>query len=168
MQVILCSAGFYNHRYILFRSFNHRLKLLYTTALIAISVSQAHAGILTEHQDVIINQAYVIELPNHAATVLIGNSDVADVMSQTGDTVIITGKRIGQTNLLIRDRAQNLVGIVHLNVRAADLGAITVYRGTTRAEYSCLDHCAVISSAPDMQTSNAPKALTDDNLAVGK
>jgi hypothetical protein len=135
-------------------------------ALIAIfSVQQAAATEKWDRRDIVLNQAYEISLPENAASVLLGNADIADIISQTSESVVISGKRVGQTNLLVRDRAQKLIGNIGLNIKAAETTIITLYRGTTRADYNCNNACAMASSVSDAASPNSQKNSNDDGQA---
>ena len=59
---------------------------------------------------VTLDQAKIAHLPQGAATLIVGNPMIADVtMLKNNDTMIITGKGFGQTNLIAIDGAGKLI-----------------------------------------------------------
>jgi Pilus formation protein N terminal region len=100
--------------------------------------TQAQADTVTVNVD----QAQVLKLPPHVATVVIGNPLIADAALQAGGILVITGKGYGATNLLALDRSGRVVMDKHVRVLGAsghDL--VVVYKGTERETYSCAPEC---------------------------
>lgn len=162
MQIILSALERFYHCVFKTKYYNQCDQFIFLFILNAILIPPAMADALAGRQDLIINQAFEIVLPEHAASVLLGNTDIADIISQTGDAVIVSGKRIGQTNLMVRDRTQKLIGNIMLIVKAPDTGNITVYRGAARAEYSCNNHCTILSMTGEAASANSSKAPNEE------
>lgn len=89
----------------------------------------------------VLSKAADLVLPSGAASVVIGNPDIADVLVQNGTSLTISGKRIGQTNMLVRDQEHRLILDLHLDVVSPDDQSITLYRGAVKAEYDCSPLC---------------------------
>jgi Flp pilus assembly secretin CpaC len=59
---------------------------------------------------VTLDQAKIARLPQGTATLIVGNPMIADVtMLKNNNTMIITGKGFGQTNLIAIDGAGSLI-----------------------------------------------------------
>ncbi len=92
---------------------------------------------------VMIDRAKVMRISAPAATVVIGNPAIADASIQDRQTLVITGKVTGITNLVILDAKGELIADELLNVEKADRGTVTVQRGVNRYTYACTPNCDV-------------------------
>ena len=61
---------------------------------------------------VVLNQAKIVKLSQPAATVIIGNPEIADATVRDSRTLVLTGRGFGQTNLVILDRAGNPISVM--------------------------------------------------------
>ena len=50
------------------------------------------------------DQARLVQLPERAANVVIGNPLIADVSIQPGGLTVVTGKSYGATNFIVTDK----------------------------------------------------------------
>ncbi|MCE1234712.1 MAG: pilus assembly protein N-terminal domain-containing protein [Hyphomicrobiales bacterium] len=92
---------------------------------------------------VMIDRAKVMRISAPAATVVIGNPAIADASIQDRQTLVITGKITGVTNLVILDAKGELIADELVNVEKADRGMVTVQRGASRYTYACTPNCNV-------------------------
>lgn len=113
------------------------------------------SNISWQSYDIHLNQALEIPVPDTVNSVVLASPDIADILLQSGQSLFVTGKKIGITNLFLRDRAQITIMEVRLNVVPEDKGAISVFGGQTRNDYSCSDSCRKISSSADGVNSTA-------------
>jgi len=91
-----------------------------------------------------VNMARILRIDAPAATVIIGNPGVADVTIQDPQTLVLTGKSYGQTNLIILDSSGNPIADTMIEV-TQDLGdVVTMYVGDKRQSYSCEPICQSI------------------------
>ena len=90
---------------------------------------------------VIIDRAKVMRISAPAATVVIGNPAIADATVQDRQTLVITGKMSGITNLVVLDSKGQLIADELVNVEKPQAGYVTVQRGGARFTYSCTPHC---------------------------
>ncbi len=102
----------------------------------------ALADATSEPISVKVNMARILKINAPAATVIIGNPGVADVTIQDPQTLILTGKSYGETNLIVLDSqgtaiADTLVSVVQ--PQGAD--NITVYLGQARTTLACEPVC---------------------------
>ena len=64
-----------------------------------------------------LNKSQTIRLGTAFADVLVGSSDIADVVPLSDKTIYLLGKKIGTTNVSILDGDKRLVGLVDVEVR---------------------------------------------------
>lgn len=88
-----------------------------------------------------VNMARVLRINAPAATVIIGNPGVADVTIQDPQTLILTGKSYGQTNLIVLDNRGEPVADTMIQVVQQQAGVMTVYQGLNRTTLSCAPTC---------------------------
>jgi hypothetical protein len=104
--------------------------------------------------EVVLDQATIATIPNRSATVVVGNPLIADVYVPCaqrdahcealeihgGQTMVVTGKGYGVTNVIALDRAGKPIAELLVRVRSpAD--SVVVYRGIARESYSCTPYC---------------------------
>jgi len=136
-----------------------RLLILALAALAALAVLPASAQAATnEPITVKANMARILRISAPAATVIIGNPGVADVTIQDPQTLVLTGKSYGQTNLIVLDSAGNPVADTIVSVVQAPSDMVTMYVGTARNTLSCEPICQQTVTLGDDQTFSATAA----------
>jgi Flp pilus assembly secretin CpaC len=88
-----------------------------------------------------VNMARILRINAAAATVIVGNPGVADVTIQDPQTLILTGKSFGQTNLIVLDSAGNPIADTLIEVVQMQAGIVTVYQGQARTSLACAPVC---------------------------
>ncbi|MGN6684413.1 MAG: pilus assembly protein N-terminal domain-containing protein [Devosia sp.] len=88
-----------------------------------------------------VNMARILRISAPAATVIIGNPGVADVTIQDPQTLVLTGKSYGSTNLIVLDSSGNPVADTMVSVVQATADTITVYNGQARTTLACDPIC---------------------------
>ena len=88
-----------------------------------------------------VDQAKLVKLPAHIATIVVGNPLIADVTLQPGGLVVVTGKGYGATNVIAMDRAGSILVDRVIQVEGPSDQVVTVYRGVERESYSCMPVC---------------------------
>ncbi len=101
----------------------------------------AHAEATSEPISVNVDQAKLVRLPEHIATIVVGNPLIADVTLQPGGLVVVTGKGYGATNVIAMDRAGSILVDRIIQVEGPSDQVVTVYRGLERESYSCMPIC---------------------------
>ena len=123
--------------------FGRRRRLVALLAWTLISV--AALGISPTQADSIginIDEAQVMKLPEHVATIVIGNPLIADASLQGGGMLVITGKSFGATNMVALDRAGKVVLDRTIQVGPPTSGdLVIVFKGVERESYSCNPNC---------------------------
>jgi hypothetical protein len=88
------------------------------------------------------DEARVLKLPEHVATIVIGNPLIADASLQSGGMLVITGKSYGSTNLIALDRSgKKLIDKTIQVVGAPGSELVVVFKGVDRESYSCTPEC---------------------------
>ena len=102
-----------------------------------------------------VNMARILRINAAAATVIVGNPGIADVTIQDPQTLILTGKSFGQTNLIVLDSAGNPIADTMVEVVQMQAGVLTVYQGQARTSLACAPTCqAVVMMGDDTRFSS--------------
>jgi len=88
-----------------------------------------------------VNMARILRINAPAATVIIGNPGIADVTIQDPQTLVLTGKSYGQTNLIVLDTKGNPIADTMVEVAQQQSGVVTVYVGDRRTSLACAPTC---------------------------
>jgi Flp pilus assembly secretin CpaC len=117
--------------------------VLFAAALVAAPVIAPVAAAAQEAPiSVKANMARILRISAPAATVIIGNPGVADVTIQDPQTLVLTGKSYGQTNLIVLDSQGNPIADTLIEVvQSGQTDAIIVYMGQARTTLSCAPQC---------------------------
>lgn len=117
-----------------------RLSALASALLCAVLASTAAAA-EGDPISVKVNMARILRINAPAATVIIGNPGVADVTIQDPQTLVLTGKSYGQTNLIVLDDLGNPIADTLVEVIQAQPDLVTVYMGNARTTLVCSPTC---------------------------
>ncbi|MEM5518797.1 pilus assembly protein N-terminal domain-containing protein [Henriciella sp. AS95] len=82
-----------------------------------------------------------LRLSKAAASVVIGNQNVADVAVADPHLVFLTGKSFGTTNLLVLDDANNIIYSADVVVTTNSASLVTINRGGASFTYDCAPDC---------------------------
>ncbi len=115
-------------------------------ALAVAAVLMAPVAALAENAPVSVkvNMARILRINAPAATVIVGNPGIADVAIQDPQTLVLTGKSYGQTNLIILDAQGNPIADTMIEVVQEQAGLVTVYLGDRRTSLACEPVCQPI------------------------
>ena len=118
-----------------------------------------------------VDRAKVFQIDENASTIIIGNPFIADAAMHNGNTVVITGKSYGTTNLVILDSNNNPIVDEVISVTAANTdGVVSVFRNAARQTFSCQPNCQPALQLGDQTETfdaTAQQAVTRNDLAVG-
>ena len=112
---------------------------------------------------VMTDRAKVFRIDAPADTVIVGNPAIADVAMYDRQTVVVTGKLYGTTNLVILDKAGEPIIDEVITVGASSGDVVTVLRRTARSSYSCAPQCNPVLRVGD--TEAAYDALAKQSTA---
>jgi hypothetical protein len=90
-----------------------------------------------------LDHARVMRMVGEVATVIIGNPAIADVSMPDPQTVILTGKSYGETNMVMLDAAGQILAEQMLQVTVRGQSLVSVYRGVERTTLSCSPTCEI-------------------------
>lgn len=90
---------------------------------------------------VVLNQARIVKLSQPAATVIIGNPEIADATVRDSRTLVLTGRGFGQTNLVILDAGGNPILDERIAVSRENGAALRIYRQANIETLSCEPYC---------------------------
>ncbi|HZP21536.1 MAG TPA: pilus assembly protein N-terminal domain-containing protein [Bauldia sp.] len=107
------------------------------------------AGLAGEPITVIVDRAKVMHVSRPADVVIIGNPAIADATIQDNQTLIITGRSFGTTNLIVLDSAGNAIADENITVQAANDDVVTIYKRASRQTYSCTPDCSPVVTIGD-------------------
>jgi len=88
-----------------------------------------------------IDQATIIRLDKPGVEVIVGNPSIADVAVQSGRVLVVTGKSVGLTNLMVLDGSGKTVLDKKVSVSVDPKYLVTVNKGVGRETYSCSPTC---------------------------
>jgi Flp pilus assembly secretin CpaC len=123
------------------------LPLLAAAALLAIP---AAAAAQSQPLNVDIDQSTRVQLRAPAGSVIVGNPLIADVTVVDANTLFITGKGYGVTEVVAVDVLGRTVFQSQVVVTAGDSGRVRVWRGAQATEMACASTCSpsIRSEAP--------------------
>lgn len=110
-----------------------------------------------------VNMARILRISAPASTVIVGNPGIADVTIQDPQTLILTGKSFGQTNLIVLDSQGNPIADTLLEVVQMTAGVTTVYQGQQRTSLACAPTCQAVIMLGD-DPGFASQALASSQL----
>lgn len=119
---------------------HHLLLALGATALLAgPGLAVAQSGRIS----VEIDQAQRVQLSGPAGSVIVGNPEIADVTVVDANTLYITGKGYGVTEVVAVDPIGRTVFQSQVVVTAGDgAGRVRVWRGAQSTEMACAASCS--------------------------
>jgi Flp pilus assembly secretin CpaC len=111
---------------------------------------------------VIIDRAKVMHISRPADTIIIGNPGIADATIQDAQTLIITGKSFGSTNLIVLDAQGQPIADEVLSVQPNDDSVVTIFRRASRVTLSCTPDCS-----PTLAIGDATESFDTLNSQIG-
>lgn len=132
----------------------------------ALAVALVQPAFSEDTVDLVIDFAKVLQLSEPVSTIIIGNPGIADATVQDDQTIVLTGKAAGMTNLIAMngdgEELANVVVRVASNVRRLT----TVFYGSKRQTFSCAPTCEhVISVGDDAEKFETAKTQIESRQA---
>ena len=131
---------------------NRRITFLITASLATASLGFSSVLHAADSISVVVDQAKLVKLPDHVATIVVGNPLIADVALQPGGTMVVTGKGYGATNVVALDRSGAVLIDRVVQVEGFSDKIVTVYKGIERESYSCTPICQRRTTLGDSAT----------------
>lgn len=91
--------------------------------------------------NVFMNHARILKFDAAVSSVIVGNSDIADVTVGDPTTVILTAKSYGTTNLVILDKDGDAIIDKRIVVSVDEENSVRVFRQIDRSVLSCSPIC---------------------------
>ena len=113
-------------------------------------IAMAAEGSMTVYAD----QAKVLKVNGTAASVIVGNPMIADVVLQ-GGVVAVQGRHFGNTNVLILDSRGNEIASIQVNVLREESNSVEIYKGAAEGKivgkhsYICAPDCESVMMPGD-------------------
>ncbi len=120
-------------------------KFLAAGLVAGLMAASAHAG----HFTVETGKTKPLRLSTDAASVVIGNPNIADVAVHNGKLIFVSGKSFGTTNLMIFDKAGNTIYSSDIVVTTNTANLVTVNRAGNNYTYDCAPDCRSTLSVGD-------------------
>jgi Flp pilus assembly secretin CpaC len=102
----------------------------------AVSSDEAGAPVV-----VTVDRAKVFHVSRPAATVIIGNPAIADATVEDEQTLVLTGRSFGVTNLIILDAKGEPIVDQTLVVKGHETNTVRIYRRSQRETMACAPVC---------------------------
>ena len=87
-----------------------------------------------------------------ANIVIIGNPAIADATIQDSQTLIITGRSFGTTNLIVLDSAGKAIADQIVRVSSANDDVVTLFKRAERETLSCTPDCSPTATIGDSES----------------
>jgi Flp pilus assembly secretin CpaC len=100
---------------------------------------------------VVVDQAKVLRISAPANTVIIGNPAIADATVFDTNTLVITGRSYGTTNLIVLDAKGEAIADKILVVSPSQKTTVQIHRRSARFSYSCNPNCAPAMAPGDFK-----------------
>jgi Flp pilus assembly secretin CpaC len=142
-------------------SVQRRVATLAFALLIAAPAVPGYAETAAAPVSVKVNMARILRISAPANTVIIGNPRVADVTIQDPQTLVLTGKSFGQTNMIVLDSQGNAIADTLIEVVQAQADLVTVYLGSARTTLACAPVCQptiMLGDDPSFSANNSASA----------
>jgi hypothetical protein len=136
-----------------------RTALVLSLVLLAAPLAANAAGITVP-----IDQSRRLSIGGQAASVVVGNKEIADVRAIDTRTLMVVGKKQGVTNVVVFDATGRTLYDGEIIVSAPNGSMVTVYRGAQAVEYACSPYCQ--SSAPERDTVPATSTAPITTMAA--
>lgn len=104
---------------------------------------------LTDAVVVTVDQAKVFRVSRPAATVIIGNPAIVDGTVEDDQTIILTGRSFGVTNLIVLDQNGDSIVDRQVVVQGSEVNTVRVYRRSVRETLACAPVCEVTLTIGD-------------------
>jgi len=125
-------------------------------SLMPLSLAQADEAVI-----VTIDRAKVLKISRPADTIIIGNPSIADATIQDAQTLVLTGRSFGVTNIVILDADGDPIVDETIIVRGHETNTVRIYRRAVRETLACSPVCE-----PTLTIGDNSKTFTDANSQI--
>jgi hypothetical protein len=103
-----------------------------------------------------IDQSRRLPVAGAAASIVIGNTAIADVRPVDSRTLMVIGKKQGVTNVVVLDEGGRTLYDGEVTVSAGPGSVVTVFRGVEASEYACSPFCQSSSGSDQAFAAASP------------
>jgi Flp pilus assembly secretin CpaC len=107
-----------------------------------------------------VNGVQRVSLRGQAASVVVANKDIADVTVADANTIFITGKTVGVSEVVVVDAIGRTLFQSRVVVTGGQPGSVRVWRGATPTEMICNSGCATLGTAGTAEPGGSPSTPT--------
>jgi Flp pilus assembly secretin CpaC len=122
--------------------------VLIASVLAAAAALPGVASAQSQPLSVEIDQSARIQLRGQAGSVIVGNPAIADVTVVDANTLFVTGKGYGVTEVVVVDGVGRTLFQSQVVVAGGDAGRVRVWRGAQVTEMACAASCAPSVRSP--------------------
>ena len=115
---------------------------------LALLFASIAASAAAEPLTVAIDHSSRLNVQGAAASVVVGNPQVADVTVVDSHTVFVSGRGYGETDVVVLDGAGRTIYAGEILVGTPGGGRVSVYRGAERTDMACAPGCEVSFRSP--------------------
>ncbi|MEM7068819.1 MAG: pilus assembly protein N-terminal domain-containing protein [Pseudomonadota bacterium] len=90
---------------------------------------------------VTVDQAKVFRVSRPAATIIVGNPAIVDATVEDEQTIVLTGRSFGVTNLIVLDIDGDAVVDQPVVVTGSEVNTVRIYRRNSRETLACAPVC---------------------------
>lgn len=95
----------------------------------------------------VLDFAKILTFEQPARTIIIGNPGIVDGTLSDETTIVLTGKSVGTTNMIVLGEGGQEIANLRVNVSTNARQMTTVDHGGVQQTYSCVDTCRPIGRA---------------------
>ncbi len=112
-----------------------------TTLAPQVAAAAGVPGAKAEPVVVTVDQAKLFRVSRPAATIIIGNPAIVDATVEDDQTLILTGRSFGVTNLIVLDENGDSVVDQSVVVKGHETNTVRIYRRESRETLACAPVC---------------------------
>lgn len=106
------------------------------------SLANSEGGFRSSNAEIVtVDQAKVLRISRPAATIIIGNPAIVDATIEDDQTLVLTGRSFGVTNLIVLDTDGDAILDQPVVVRASETNTVRIYRRDSRETLACAPVC---------------------------
>ena len=90
---------------------------------------------------VTVDQAKVFRVSRPASTIIIGNPAIVDATIEDDQTLVLTGRSFGVTNLIVLDSRGDAIVDQQVVVQGSETNTVRIYRRNSRETLACAPVC---------------------------
>jgi Flp pilus assembly secretin CpaC len=145
------------------RTISILLLILAATLVGETAIAAAFGGLAVE-----LNRSRRVVLHGTPANISVADASIADVTVIDTRSIVVIGKSYGVTDIVVSDHSGRLLMDARVAVVPPEMQRITVYRGVTPTEYSCLSRCQGDGASSSTLSSGAGPADATNAAAIAQ